>query len=363
MPDPAPLPWPLSLCGLFLTASKQLACTSAARHRVPPKRQPSSAARCKAASSRQKKAKSGPVNLRPKRNAASRGLEHADNEGEHARGRTFRASGAAFPGGAAGCCSAWRWPVLAWWPATRNITPFQPSIIRKKPSATTTPRWTTSTQEWEGARQKLAEVKRNYGYSRYARLAELRLADAGLRARQIRRGNRGLQSLRPRLSERSEIPYARYKVTLTQYDAVSASFLLPPLEERDLAYVNDAHTKHSLLPVRLSEQRTRAATRVHAVGRDRAFGAARAVRRALLPGSRQIPGRCRAHSILPSAATPILAWEPEGLVLLAEVYLKTKERLKARAAHRARPDALPDQPVRGAREAFLGALGQAGEAG
>src|SRR6187551_3782921 len=39
---------------------------------------------------RQKAAKSGPVNLRPKRNAASRGLEHADIEGEHARVEPFR---------------------------------------------------------------------------------------------------------------------------------------------------------------------------------------------------------------------------------------------------------------------------------
>jgi len=33
-------------------------------------------------------------------------------------------------------------------------------------------------KNWESARTQLNEVKRKYGYSRYARLAELRLADA-----------------------------------------------------------------------------------------------------------------------------------------------------------------------------------------
>ncbi|MEI9950712.1 MAG: outer membrane protein assembly factor BamD [Pseudomonadota bacterium] len=186
-------------------------------------------------------------------------------------------------------------------------------------------------KNWEGARQKLAEVKRNYGYSRYARLAELRLADADYEQDKFAEATAGYKAFVHDYPNDPEIPYARYKVTLTQYDAVSASFLLPPLEERDLAYVNDAHTsiRSYLNDYPNSEHAPQLAYMQSVVtgllARHELYVARFYLGRDKFPAAvARIQYSLRSY--------PNSGLEPEGLVLLAEVYLKTKERLKARAA-------------------------------
>jgi outer membrane protein assembly factor BamD len=80
-------------------------------------------------------------------------------------------------------------------------------------------------RDWEYATQLLEEVRRTYGYSRYARLAELRLADAAFHQEKY-----------------AESIYARYKTTKAYFIQSGASILLPPLEERDLSNVREAYT-------------------------------------------------------------------------------------------------------------------------
>jgi len=185
-------------------------------------------------------------------------------------------------------------------------------------------------KNWEAARQKLAEVKRNYGYSRYARLAELRLADADYEQDKFAEATAGYKAFVHDYPNDPEIPYARYKVTMTQYDAVSASFLLPPLEERDLAYVNDAHTsiRGFLNDYPNSEHAPQLAYMQSVVtgllARHELYVARFYLRRDKFPAAiARIQYSLRSY--------PDSGLEPEGLVMLAEVYLKTKERDKARA--------------------------------
>jgi len=185
-------------------------------------------------------------------------------------------------------------------------------------------------KNWEGARQKLAEVKRNYGYSRYARLAELRLADADYEQNKFAEATAGYKAFVHDYPNDPEIPYARYRVTMTQYDAVSASFLLPSLEERDLAYVNDAHAsiRAFLNDYPNSEHAPQLAYMQSVVtgllARHELYVARFYLRRDKFPAAvARIQYSLRSY--------PNSGLEPEGLVLLAEVYLKTKERLKARA--------------------------------
>ena len=185
-------------------------------------------------------------------------------------------------------------------------------------------------KNWEAARQKLAEVKRNYGYSRYARLAELRLADADYEQDKFAEATAGYKAFVHDYPNDPEIPYARYKVTMTQYDAVSASFLLPPLEERDLAYVNDAHSsiRGFLNDYPNSEHAPQLAYMQSVVtgllARHELYVARFYLGRDKFPAAiARIQYSLRNY--------PDSGLEPEGLVMLAEVYLKTKERDKARA--------------------------------
>ena len=184
-------------------------------------------------------------------------------------------------------------------------------------------------KNWEGARQKLAEVKRKYGYSRYSRLAELRLADADYEQDKFAEATAGYKAFVHDYPNDPEIPYARFKVTMTQYDAVSASFLLPALEERDLAYVNDAHAsiRAFLNDYPNSEHAPQLAYMQSVVtgllARHELYVARFYLKRDKFPAAvARIQYSLRSY--------PNSGLEPEGMVLLAEVYLKMKDRPKAR---------------------------------
>jgi outer membrane protein assembly factor BamD len=184
-------------------------------------------------------------------------------------------------------------------------------------------------KNWESARQKLAEVKRNYGYSRYARLAELRLADADYEQDKFAEATAGYKAFVHDYPNDPEIPYARYKVTMTQYDAVSASILLPSLEERDLAYVNDAHTSiRAFLDDYPNSEHAPQLAYMQAVVTGLLARHELYVARFYLSRDKFPAAVARIQYSLRSY--PNSGLEPEGLVMLAEVYLKTKEPAKAR---------------------------------
>jgi outer membrane protein assembly factor BamD len=184
-------------------------------------------------------------------------------------------------------------------------------------------------KNWESARQQLNEVKRKYGYSRYARLAELRLADADYEQDKFAEATAGYKAFVHDYPNDPEIPYARYKVTMTQYDAVSASFLLPSLEERDLAYVNDAHASiRSFLNDYPNSEHSPQLAYMQSVVTGLLARHELYVARFYLDRSKFEPAVARIQYCLRTYADSGL--EPEAMVLLGEVYLKQKERLKAR---------------------------------
>jgi outer membrane protein assembly factor BamD len=182
---------------------------------------------------------------------------------------------------------------------------------------------------WEGFNQKMSEVKRKYGYSRYARLAELRLADADFQQDKFAEATSGYKAFVHDYPNDPEIPYARYQVTRTQYDAVSQSFLLPALEERDLASVNDAHasiraylndypnTPHS------AELDYMQSVVTGLLARHELY-----VARFYLDRGKFDAAVARIQYALHTLSDSGL--EPEAMVLLAEVYMQQHERQKAR---------------------------------
>ncbi len=95
-------------------------------------------------------------------------------------------------------------------------------------------------RDWISVPVVMEEVKREYAGTRFARLAQLRIADA-----QFHQGSypESITSYREFLRDfpnDTEVPYARYRVVLCHFQARGESSVAPPLEERDLANVRDA---------------------------------------------------------------------------------------------------------------------------
>ena len=91
------------------------------------------------------------------------------------------------------------------------------------------------------AQQRFREVKRKYHYSKYAKLAELRIADADFEQEKYAESIRGYrQFVHDHRSDAEEVSYARSKIAEAQYKQIGDSFLLPSADERDQAVILDA---------------------------------------------------------------------------------------------------------------------------
>ncbi len=95
---------------------------------------------------------------------------------------------------------------------------------------------------WIEAQNLLRDVKRKYSYSKYARLAELRLADADFAQDKFADAIREYrQFVHDHRSDAEEVSYARSKIAEAQYSQIADSLLLPASEERDQAVILDAY--------------------------------------------------------------------------------------------------------------------------
>jgi len=211
-------------------------------------------------------------------------------------------------------------------------------------------------ENWEGATEVFNELKKKYGYSRYARLAELRLADADLAQDKYAEAVTGFKSFVHDYPNDPEVPYARYRVAKAQYESVSQSVLMPPLEERDLAAVNDA-----LVSIRqfltdypssvYSDQlRYMRAVVVGLLARHELYVARFYLGRGKFDAA---VARCE-HAL---DAFDHSGLEPEAMVLLGETYMKQKQREKARAVFQRVLKEYPASPFVEPARRFLVALG------
>ena len=96
--------------------------------------------------------------------------------------------------------------------------------------------------DWIEATAKMREVKRKYSYSKYARLAELRIADCDFLQEKYADAIREYrQFVHDHRSDPEEVSYARSKISEAQYAQISDSIILAAGEERDQAVVYDAY--------------------------------------------------------------------------------------------------------------------------
>jgi outer membrane protein assembly factor BamD len=88
----------------------------------------------------------------------------------------------------------------------------------------------------------MREVKRKYSYSKYARLAELRIADCDFMQEKFADAIREYrQFVHDHRSDAEEVSYARSKIAEAEYSQISDSIILAAGEERDQAVVYDAY--------------------------------------------------------------------------------------------------------------------------
>src|ERR1700679_3786057 len=95
---------------------------------------------------------------------------------------------------------------------------------------------------WIEAQTLLREVKRKYSYSKYARMAELRIADADFEQEKYSDAIREYKDfIHAHRSDADDVAYARSRIAESTYAEIPESALVGAPEERDQASVVDAY--------------------------------------------------------------------------------------------------------------------------
>lgn len=94
---------------------------------------------------------------------------------------------------------------------------------------------------WEDARALLGEVRKLFPYSRYATLAELRIADLDFEQDRYSEAVSGYREFIQNHRTDRDVEYARYRIGKSLYRDIDDTFLLPPQEERDQGTALEAY--------------------------------------------------------------------------------------------------------------------------
>jgi outer membrane protein assembly factor BamD len=187
--------------------------------------------------------------------------------------------------------------------------------------------------DWEEATLRLTEVKRRFGYSRYARLAELRLADVAYRQDKYAEAITAYKAFVHDYPNDPEVPYARYRVAESLFDQTEESPLMPPLEERDLAAAREAHdTIQEFLTDYPNDQHREKLEYMRAVVGGLLARHELYVARYYLREDRFPAAAARVEYALKNFEGS--GMEPEALVLLGEIRLKMHQPNRARTLFR-----------------------------
>ena len=211
-------------------------------------------------------------------------------------------------------------------------------------------------EDWEIAVRLLGEVRRNFSYTRYARLAELRLADASFRQEKFAEAAGAYKSFTRDYPSDPEVPYARYRIVRAQFLQSEASVFQPPLEERDLATVRAAYTslQSFLADYPTYHRRVELDYMLQVVTgvlvRHELYAA-----RFYLKRDEYAPAIDRVNYALNHYTASGL--EPEAVTLLGETYLKMHDTPKATAAFQRVLSEYPDSPFAVPASEFLKFLG------
>jgi outer membrane protein assembly factor BamD len=185
------------------------------------------------------------------------------------------------------------------------------------------------------------EVRRKFPYSRFAALAELRLADCSYNDGKYVEAIQAYDQFVRRHPSHAEVPYARFRVALCHYDQIPSDWLLaPPAYERDQIpaqqslnflqrFISQYPSDPQISKAKRMEREVLELLSKHELyvakfylGRDQ-FAAAIARLNTLV---RSYP-KCEA--------------EPEALFLLVRTYLEVRDSTRAKSAYKELVDRFP----------------------
>ncbi len=212
-------------------------------------------------------------------------------------------------------------------------------------------------KNWEVVEGLFNDVRKNYSYSRYARLAELRIADANYQQDKLPEAISAYKAFVHDYPNDPEVPYARYQIAKGEYDSVSVSVFLPPLEERDLASVNDAlATIRGFLSDYPSSEHTEQLRYMLEVVLGLLARHELYVARYYLAKDNFVAAAARVDYAV--TAFPNSGLEAEALLVLGEIRMKEKRPSEARAALERLLKEHPESPFSVSARKYLARLGK-----
>lgn len=212
-------------------------------------------------------------------------------------------------------------------------------------------------KNWEGAISLFEQVKREYAYSRFARLAELRLADIAVRQEKLPEAVTTYRAFIHDHPNDSGVVYARFQVCKALYEQVGETIMLPPQEERELSSAADAHSAMKAFLVDFPQyERSPEVEYMLSIMTGLLVRHELYVARFYLGQNsfEAAAGRCK-YAIEHFDGSGL---EPEALVLLGETYLKMKKRDDARVAFSTVLDRYPASAFSTPAKNFLAVLDQ-----
>jgi outer membrane protein assembly factor BamD len=196
---------------------------------------------------------------------------------------------------------------------------------------------------WIEAQTLMREVRRKYSYSKYARLAELRIADADFEQDKFPEAIREYrQFVHDHRSDADEVTYARSRIADAEYAQIGDSIFLASGEERDQATILDTYKElRGFVHDYPSAKETVRMRKLLGEVTGRLIRHELYVARFYLEKSNfdaaisriQYALRNFAETPLPGAAAvddEATALEPEALLLMGETYLKMHKWSEAR---------------------------------
>jgi outer membrane protein assembly factor BamD len=205
--------------------------------------------------------------------------------------------------------------------------------------------------------QKLLEhVRTKYPFSKYAALAELRLADAKYKQDRFLEAGEAYAAFVKLHPGHDEADHAEFQSALCSVkDAPSDFALFPPAEEKDLKAVRAAAEKlQAFLKDRPASPYRAEAEKLLRVSRDRLAAHEWYVADFYLRRRRWAGAAGRLEGLLKDH--PGSSREPEAMLRLAQVYLAMKEDFRAQQAAQRLVARYPDDPRRAEAEALLAGL-------
>lgn len=189
-------------------------------------------------------------------------------------------------------------------------------------------------REWEDARALFQDVQKLFPYSRYSKLAALRLADIDFEQEKYPEAVAAYREWLQNNRTDKDVQYARYRMGKALFLDIDDGFLLPPAEERDQATTLDAYKELRSFSRQFPRSRyARDVSYMLEVVTGRLVRHELYVARFYLRKDKFLAAVARIDFALRSY--PNSGLDPEALVLKGETLLKMKKVPEARAVFQA----------------------------